>query len=206
MRRPLTNATFAGDEAAFAGLAQEHTDLRGLSEAIRSRSTDLDPRARDALTGLISRLQAEKAEAQPTESPGLSHQRDQDLSALRAYERKLTADGEGRAPLARHSDGELAMETERLRERAEGEDSRETRQVAAADRHDEHTPADGTLAHPYRSQDEAQAARDASRSLNVDPNRRIAAEAGESPRDRALAPGSAETLAEQGRRSERAKA
>ena len=56
MRRPLTDAAFAGDEAAFGKLVQEHTDLRELNEAIRSRSTDLDPRVRDTLTGLISAL------------------------------------------------------------------------------------------------------------------------------------------------------
>ena len=56
MRRPLTDAAFAGDEAAFGKLVQEHTDLRDLNEAIRSRSTDLDPRVRDTLTGLISAL------------------------------------------------------------------------------------------------------------------------------------------------------
>jgi hypothetical protein len=181
LRRPLTDAAFAGDEGAFAKLAQEHTDLRGLHEAIRSRSADPDPRARDALATLIGALQAEKADAKPTEAPGIARQRDQDLSALRAYERKLPGEGEARAPLARHSDGELAIETERLRERAEGEASRETHQANAADRRNEHTPADGTLAHPYRSPDEAQAARDASASLDADPNRRIAAEPGESP-------------------------
>ena len=52
----MTDAAFAGDEAAFGKLVQEHTDLRELNEAIRSRSTDLDPRVRDTLTGLISAL------------------------------------------------------------------------------------------------------------------------------------------------------
>ncbi|SDR63414.1 Relaxase/Mobilisation nuclease domain-containing protein [Rhizobiales bacterium GAS113] len=180
MRGPLTEAVFAGDEASFGRIAQEHSDLRALNEAIRSRSPDLDPRGKATLATLIGALEAEKDQAGSAEAPDLIRQRSQDLSALRAYERKLAAETETRAPLARKSEVELAMDSERLREHAESEARRETRQADSATRHDEHVPADGSLAHPYRSQDEAQSARDASRSLNEDPGRRIAAEPGES--------------------------
>jgi hypothetical protein len=77
------------------------------------------------------------------------------------------------APAQAHTPAERQVRLELLQERVVHEAERETHQANVASALGENNRASGDAAHPYRSQAEARAAREAARADTNDPNRRM---------------------------------